>query len=233
MINQQDLTHFGARLQRANVTAGNTYWKLIEVRHTDPNREFGGDQHVFIEALDEQGNKLRQLQAQINQGDEIHHPLLDKGLNEPGTNWPLWKGSRVFVSMGETSDLVGPLHTEMDAYKGGDWHHHSWYLVFQRTVADGEQPVDGDDDDGVVIDPGEPTDTLTPAILLAMREQAWNQVHVPFNRDSTFAQYARQQKLGAPLTAEYDVGTIRAQGFANGIVYAQIGHWDNVQHVGW
>lgn len=54
-----------------------------------------------------------------------------------------------------------------------------------------------------------------------------------FNRDSTFANYARMNNLGAPLTSEYDIGQFRVQGFCGGIVYAPIGQWDNIVHMGW
>jgi hypothetical protein len=246
MINHQDLSHFGASVQRAGVAAGTTYWKLIEARHADPNREFGGDQHIYIEALDEQGNKLRNVQAKIEVGSEVHHPTLDKHLNEPGANWPLWRGSRVFVSMRDAaSDRVGALHTEVGAYKGGDLFHHTWYVVFQRAQMNshlGETPPAPVIEEPTDTSPGEPgsgdsspggSSTLDDATLRAVREESWRQIRVAFNRDSSFARYARQQNLGAPLTNEYDVGAFRAQGFAGGIVYARIGDWANIRHVTW
>jgi hypothetical protein len=78
---------------------------------------------------------------------------------------------------------------------------------------------------------GQPT--LDPGLLSHIREESWRQVRVAFNRDSSFARYARERNLGAPLTNEYDIGNHRAQGFAGGIVYAVIGQWDRIQHVTW
>lgn len=240
MINHQDLSHFGADIQPATVPAGATCWRLIEARVADPNTEFGGDHHVFIEAVDENGQQVRQIQAKIEVGSEIHQPTLDKGLNEPGTNWPLWRGTQVFVSMGEASDRIGPLHTERGPYKRGDLYHHAWLIKFQRVVSDGAEPVSPiteppvDDEEPDISPP--PTDeggTLDAATLRTIREESWRQVRVAFNRDSAFAQHARAHKLGAPLTNEYDVGSFRAQGFAGGIVYARIGEWDNITHVAW
>jgi hypothetical protein len=241
MINHHDLSHFGASIQPANVPAGASCWRLIEARVANPNTEFGGDHHVFVEAVDENGQQLRQVQAQIEVGNEIHRPTLDKGLNEPGTNWPLWRGTRVFVSMGESSDRVGALHAEMGVYKGGDLFHHAWLLKFQRTVASGEQPTPiipneepvVDEEAAVTPPPTDESSTLDAATLETIREESWRQVRVAFNRESAFARYARTRNLGAPLTNEYDVGTFRAQGFAGGIVYARIGDWDNVTHVAW
>lgn len=242
MINQQDLSHFGASLQRVSAPIGSVYWKLIEARHADPNREFGGDQHVYIEALDENGNKLRNLHAQVVNGTRTHHPPLDKKLNEPGTNWPLFPGDRVLVSMpGGLSDQIGPLHTGMGAYKGGDWSHHTWYLVFQRTRStdsaipeeDTNPPKKETDDTVLVPDSDSTNGALATSVLSAIREESWRQVGVAFNRDSAFARYARERTLGAPLTNEYDAGKYRAQGFTGGIVYARIGDWANVRHVSW
>jgi hypothetical protein len=241
MINQQDLSHFGASIQPANVPAGATCWRLVEARVANPNTEFGGDHHVFIEAVDENGQQLRHVSAQVEVGNEIHRPMLDKGLNEPGTNWPLWRGTQVFVSMGEASDRVGPLHTETGLYKGGDLFHHAWLLKFQRTVASGEQPsspIDTHpviDEEPEVTPPPPPDDSgeLDAATLRTIREESWRQVRVAFNRDSAFARYARQRNLGAPLTNEYDIGNFRAQGFTGGIVYARIGDWNNITHVAW
>ena len=242
MINHQDLSHFGAAIHTVSAGAGTVCWKLVEARHADPNREFGGDQHVYIEALDENGQKLRGVQAQVEQGDQVHTATLDKSQHEPGTNWPLWKGTRVFVSMlGAPSERVGPLHTEMSAYKEGDWHHHTWYLVFQRQLADGAPIVEPEpvpetgapEDDN----PAEPIHTgpvsLDPSTLEQVRHESWRQVQVAFNRHSSFADYARRRNLGAPLTNEYDVGGYRAQGFCGGIVYARIGDWNNIEHVDW
>lgn len=241
MINHEDLSHFGASIQPANVPAGAACWRLIEARVANPNTEFGGDHHVFIEAVDENGQQLRQVQTQIEVGNEIHRPMLDKGLNEPGTNWPLWRGTQVFVSMGEASDRVGPLHTETGVYKGGDLFHHAWLLKFQRTVASGEQPGSPTDTQPVIdeepeVTPPPPTDNssgLDADTLRTIREESWRQVRVAFNRDSAFAHYARQRNLGAPLTNEYDIGNFRAQGFAGGIVYARIGDWNHITHVAW
>jgi hypothetical protein len=241
MINREDLSHFGASIQPANVPAGTPCWRLIEARVANPNTEFGGDHHVFIEAVDENGQQLRQVQAQIEVGNEIHRPTLDKGLNEPGTNWPLWRGTRVFVSMGAASDRVGPIHTETGVYKGGDLFHHAWLLKFQRTVAGGGQPISPIDTHPVIDEepevtpPPPPNDSgeLDAATLRTIREESWRQVRVAFNRDSAFARYARQRNLGAPLTNEYDIGNFRAQGFTGGIVYARIGDWNNITHVAW
>jgi hypothetical protein len=66
-----------------------------------------------------------------------------------------------------------------------------------------------------------------------MRNAAWNQLGIPFNPEAAFAKYAREQKLGNPVTTEFDVSGYRAQGFAGGIVYAKIGDWANIHVLTW
>ncbi len=64
-------------------------------------------------------------------------------------------------------------------------------------------------------------DEITPMDvpdMTGIRREAWRQVGVAFNRDSSFASYARVHGLGAPLTNEFDSGAFRGQGFVGGIV---------------
>ncbi len=223
MINQQDLAHFGAGIERANVPAGTMYWKLVEARHADPNVEFGGNQHVYIEALDEVGNKLRHVQAKVQQGAETHQVSLDKNLNEPGTNWPLWKGNRVHVSMDAPSDGVGPLHTGSGAYKGGDWHHHTWYLVFQRTIA--RENGQGQ---------GQEQGTEAEPRAEEIRRALWTQMGRDFNPDAPLVRYAREHNLGdRPLTSEVSVENYQVQGYVGGIVYAPSDATHGAKHIEW
>src|SRR5204862_221453 len=86
---------------------------------------------------------------------------------------------------------------------------------------------------------------VTPPVLLTrgagnatpdfdeLRRAIWSSINVAFNRDSLFANYARVHNLGAPLTNESDFAGYRVQGFAQGIVYAPIGQWNNVGHMSW
>lgn len=67
----------------------------------------------------------------------------------------------------------------------------------------------------------------------AIRNAAWQQVGIPYNPDAAFAQYARAEQLGNPVTAEYDVDSYRAQGYSGGIVYAKIGDWANCDWIEW
>ena len=66
-----------------------------------------------------------------------------------------------------------------------------------------------------------------------IRNQGWNQMGIPYNPDAAFARYARAHQLGNPVTAEYDVSTYRAQGFAKKIIYCAIGQWDKITELDW
>ena len=66
-----------------------------------------------------------------------------------------------------------------------------------------------------------------------IREQAWNQHGIPYNPEAALSVYARANNLGVPMTQEFDVGEYRVQGYAGGIVYVIIGHWDQIAHLSW
>jgi hypothetical protein len=78
-----------------------------------------------------------------------------------------------------------------------------------------------------------PTPGPTATVIQAIRNAAWAQLGIPYNPEAAFAKYARAQKLGNPVTTEFDISGYRAQGFAGGIVYAKIGDWANIQQLAW
>lgn len=71
----------------------------------------------------------------------------------------------------------------------------------------------------------------------AVRNKAWNAMAIAYNPEAGFPRYARQHGLGAPLTGETDVEfeskTYRLQGFVGGIVFCQVGKWDQIGHIEW
>ncbi|MGQ9682709.1 MAG: N-acetylmuramoyl-L-alanine amidase [Anaerolineae bacterium] len=70
-----------------------------------------------------------------------------------------------------------------------------------------------------------------------VRNAAWNAGGIAYNPDAAFPRFARQQNLGNPETAEFDFeldGKLyRGQGFSAGIVFAEIGHWNDIQFRSW
>lgn len=71
----------------------------------------------------------------------------------------------------------------------------------------------------------------------AIRNKAWNAMAIAYNPEAGFPLYARQHGLGAPLTGETDVEfegkAYRLQGFVGGVVYTEVGQWDQIGHLEW
>ena len=63
--------------------------------------------------------------------------------------------------------------------------------------------------------------------------EAWKKVKIPYNKDSAFARFANERNLGVPMTEEFDVGKWRVQGFALGIIFAEIDKWDAITLMKW
>ena len=49
---------FGIEIVEADVAEGDTYWKVIGVHHLLPRENFS-NHHVYLEALDEAGQRIR------------------------------------------------------------------------------------------------------------------------------------------------------------------------------
>ncbi|MFN2166139.1 MAG: N-acetylmuramoyl-L-alanine amidase [Anaerolineae bacterium] len=70
-----------------------------------------------------------------------------------------------------------------------------------------------------------------------VRTEAWEALGVPFNPNFAFPRYANEQNLGVPLTEEFDFSyrgvNYRGQGFAQAILYCQVGDWGNIKEMKW
>ncbi len=70
-----------------------------------------------------------------------------------------------------------------------------------------------------------------------VRHTAWAASGIAYNPEAAFARYAREHNLGNPETPEFDFEVegrlYRGQGFSEGIVYAETGHWDALQVKPW
>jgi hypothetical protein len=160
-----DAAAYDVRIVQADVPEGETYWQVIGVHHLTPE-ENRGKQNVFLEALDEDGRRVRDPFAwagwtwEGRRPEERADPVpLDKPANEPANNIVMYFGQIVSVWLNglapdgtDPSDQVQNLHTNHpdEPGPGGElWNsigHHSFHVVFQRTRqgdADGggEPPV--------------------------------------------------------------------------------------------
>lgn len=141
-----DAGAYGVRVAPADVPEGATYWRAVRVHHLTPV-ENRGRHHIFLDALDEAGNRVAGAQARVSWPDGEQVITVDKPVGEPGANFPLWKWQVAAVEMlGLPSDRVENLHTgHPDEPPGLDntLFHHSFAVDFQRTVktAAGPQPA--------------------------------------------------------------------------------------------
>ena len=232
---------YGVRIVRAaGVNQGEQHWRVIGIHHLTPE-ENRGNHHVYLEALDAQGNRVRQPVVEVEwgwegmQGHENPSPArLDKTDAEPGADIAIDRTSqRVWVQVkGAKSDRVENLHTnhgweklpnsdENGSYEG----HHSFYVVFQQTTKSGDKqpdPINGE------------TDT-DPALLSAL-QAAGNSHRLPLNPEAALFKFAMAHNLGQRLSLEYPVyfagQAYVAQLFEKGLVYMPAGQWDQIKLAG-
>ncbi len=225
-----------------------TYWRVVGIHHLT-GIENMGNHHVYADVLDEDGRRINNSRLVLTQGNASPvFAVIDKPANEAGTNFPIWKLTRVTVAVqwpdGSplASEAVTDLRTDHnDEEVGTTWGHHSFYIVFQRTkITDddngggdngggdnGGDDNGGDDNGGGDNGGGETPLTLEETIALTGQKMI-----IPLNPEAMFYKAAQQHKLGERLTSEYDTTfqgkTYRAQIYEKGIVYAEVGDWGNV-----
>lgn len=116
------------------------YYKVMGLYHLSPP-ENRGNHHVYVEVLNKDGLQQRNMKVELFPNDHMppYINVLDKPLNEAGTNFPLWNGEPVRVGVhGEiTSEQAKGMHIHHDDEGNGNtWGHHSFYVLFQLTVND-------------------------------------------------------------------------------------------------
>ncbi|HSN76703.1 MAG TPA: hypothetical protein VL334_16650 [Anaerolineae bacterium] len=141
-----DAEAYGVVVVPADAPEGATYWRAIRVHHLTPN-ENQGRQHIFLDALDEAGNRSFGAQARVTWPGGEQTLTVDKALGEPGTNFPMWKWQICAVEMlGLPSDRVENLHTGHPDEPPGlnnTLFHHSFEVVYQRAVKGATEPPVG------------------------------------------------------------------------------------------
>lgn len=148
---QNAITNYNVRVVEANTAPGETYWKVIGIHHLLPD-ENRSNHNVFLEALDENGQRIRPVAwADFTwvgrRPNEVAGPVsLDKPDAEAAGNIALHDGQVVSVWMKgitrdsqDKSDRVENLdiiHPDEPGPSGELWNtigHHSFYVIFQRT----------------------------------------------------------------------------------------------------
>ena len=143
-----DAAAYGVRVVSAGVPEGALYWRAIRVHHLTPD-ENQGRHHIFLDALDEAGQRSFGAQASVSWPGGQQTITIEKPLGEPGANFPLWKWQVASVEMlGLPSDRVENLHTGHPDEPPGlsnTLFHHSFAVDFQRAVKTAAGPEPGGD----------------------------------------------------------------------------------------
>ena len=130
------LDYFGdtVRLEEALVSPGQWYWRLIRTKWLEES----GNHHIYVEVLDEHGDRSFGQTIVIEYGGSPHYetyPLPDKLGEEYAYNFvmaDLLGSYNVYIGGGEPSDKIYGvgLGTRQDPYQT---HHTCFFLTFQRT----------------------------------------------------------------------------------------------------
>lgn len=127
---------------------------LIHHLTADENQ---GRHHVYVDLVDGAGRLLRSLPlSDIRIGwtwegrrpDEQAPPVaLDKSLDEPAGNVPIYKGMKISIWLEQggqrVSDVVSGLHGLVeDVGSGNTWHHNSFYVIFRERIRLERPPVE-------------------------------------------------------------------------------------------
>lgn len=144
-----DAEAYGVAVQLQTLPTGTRYWKAVRIHHLLP-AENHGNHHIYVDLLDEAGNRITGGQVRVTWpgGEEI--VTIDKPAGEPGSNFPMWKHQVCeVIALGLSganlpSDRVTGLHTtHPDEPPGNTLFHHSFAIDFQQAQADDDPvPVD-------------------------------------------------------------------------------------------
>lgn len=154
--------NYGVKIEPAQVAVGEKYWHVIGVHHLLPQENWS-NHHVYLEALDQAGNRVRNPIGwagwtwENRQPQEAARPVpIDKPDFEPGGNIAVGKNQIISVWMqgrgpdaGDKSDKVVKIRTSHadEPMPNGSlhntWGHHSFYVVFQETIKQAEVQLAG------------------------------------------------------------------------------------------
>ncbi len=132
-------------------------WRVVYVYHLAP-AENGMKHVVYVDLIDERGvvvtkSALRLGHTWEGRRDDDPAPsvALEKPPSEPLGNLPIQRGQKLSIWLEDAtgariSDAVQGLHAVLPSNgEGNDWHHHSYYVVFQKRSSAGSLAGDGID----------------------------------------------------------------------------------------
>ena len=133
---------YNVSVEPVKVEPGTRYWRVTRVHHLSPG-ENNGRHHIYIDARKADGNRAFNSQAYITWEGGEHTATLDKPLNEPAANFPMFKWQVCTAEMrGMPSDrVVGLSSSHPDepnpdgSASGNTLFHHSFLVIFQEVTA--------------------------------------------------------------------------------------------------
>lgn len=166
---------------------------------------------------------------------------------QDGTDFVISRGNICRVAVWnpehpEYSAIVSNIHTmHPDEGDGVHYGHHSFRISFTALDASELISTPTPEPTATWTPTPEATDTpeATPVTVTEedIRNACWNRVYpsggIAYNPAAGFPRIAYERGLGVPTTAEFDIGVYRAQGFALGILYTEIGDWGNITTLAW
>ncbi len=143
-----DAGAYGVAITRLNPAPGATFWRVKRVHHLTPD-ENRGNHHIYLDALDEAGQRLYGSQAKVTWEGGDFVVTVDKPANEAGANYPMYKWQKCAVEMvGAPSDTVHGLSSSHPdepnpdgSQSGNTLFHHSFLVEFQRTRSQDDLPA--------------------------------------------------------------------------------------------
>lgn len=144
-----DALAYGVSVVSATPEPGAWYWQAVRVHHLTPE-ENGGNHHIYLDLLDPElgdesqpdGGRVFGARARITWDGGDQTIVVDKPLNEPGTNFPMWRwqvcAAEALGLPGQElpSDRVTGLHTgHPDEATGNTLFHHSFSITFVKVQA--------------------------------------------------------------------------------------------------
>jgi hypothetical protein len=132
-----DATAYGVAISPIEVPVGAPFWQVTRVHHLTPE-ENHGNHHIYLDALDEAGQRINGAKARVTWEGGEQVTTIDKPPSEPGTNFPMWKWQVCAVEMLDLpSDRVINLHTghpDEPPGAGNTLFHHSFHVDFRRSI---------------------------------------------------------------------------------------------------
>lgn len=230
---------------------------LKELNAPDYFDDAGGDHHLFAAVIGTDGKLIRNQEIIYwSDGFEmLGDPEYDgyvRRFTKERSGWAnvvTGPGSSFAPERNETGPWCWAPAGAAEVVCGGGLplnHHISFFAVWQAVpTAEGSTPdEDGDWNNNTfiptvpkVVAPSatEPLPAAEPNALLLhiYRQAAWNRLGFELPVDSAIAAYARRNRLGRPVTNEFELNGHRVQGYNEAIVFMPVGQPQRITHIPW